>query len=762
MGLREKRKGLSIQAKLFGTVVVITLAIVGFLTAYFSARHLSSARAVMESKALTYARLLGRELEPAIAFDDRETAREVFEAATQDPEVTGIALYTESGKAVQVAGEPSGAPGGRVETLRIERGAHVIRAFGPIVSKEGPRGSVVIEIGLDSLLAEQARIRRTSALAGLGTLAVAFFAALAFSRSIARRLERIAAATDAAASGNLDHPAIVDASSDEIGQLARSFNEMTANLRKLVGQISANAAEESARLDRLVAERTEQLNGRNRDVRLVLDHVQQALATVDLAGVVSPERSSATEALLGPPSALLWDWLATSDPGFAATLQLGWEDLSADVVPRELILEQLPKVLRSGGRFLRFEYEPIVLDGTLARILVIATDVSSEMERERLEEESREALKLFEQLSRDRRAVVEYCDEASELVASLVSPDSLEPVALKRALHTLKGNSAMMGLESLAKRCHSLEDYVFENGTAPPARALVDLQTHWSTIAQTIASFSEARVVSVVEADEHEYARLEHGLLAGVPALELARQLRTWRDEPVERRLERLAEQIRTVAARLEKSVDVVSESNGVRLDARRWAPFWSAFVHVLRNAVDHGIESPEERLEAGKAQTGRICVRTSSRGTDVVVEVTDDGRGVDWEGVAARARRLGLPTSSHEDLVESLFADGMTTRSEVTAYSGRGVGMGAVRAACAAIGGSIRVESSPGKGARFEFRVPLGAETGDRRPVRGAPSTPRDALGRPSPSVRATKSRASSPPGDLRSRKSVPAPPMR
>jgi two-component system, chemotaxis family, sensor kinase CheA len=87
-----------------------------------------------------------------------------------------------------------------------------------------------------------------------------------------------------------------------------------------------------------------------------------------------------------------------------------------------------------------------------------------------------------------------------------------------------------------------------------------------------------------------------------------------------------------------------------------------------------------------------------------------DDGRGIDWSSVAAKAQRRGLPHETQSDLVEALFADGVTTRDEVNEYSGRGIGMGVIREACRSRGGEIHVDSQPGKGTTVEFRFPRAA----------------------------------------------------
>ena len=130
------------------------------------------------------------------------------------------------------------------------------------------------------------------------------------------------------------------------------------------------------------------------------------------------------------------------------------------------------------------------------------------------------------------------------------------------------------------------------------------------------------------------------------------------------------------------------------------------------QHLIDHGLEDEAERRAAGKPEAGTLTLATRREGNDIVVEIGDDGRGVDWARLKSRAEDLGHPAATREDLVAALFADGLSTRDEVDEISGRGVGLAAARAAIEALGGRVEVESRPSEGARFIFRAPLMAET--------------------------------------------------
>ena len=187
--------------------------------------------------------------------------------------------------------------------------------------------------------------------------------------------------------------------------------------------------------------------------------------------------------------------------------------------------------------------------------------------------------------------------------------------------------------------------------------------------------------------------------------------VRNWSNEAASARLQRIAEQGRSIARRFGKSETVVetrATPANLRLPPAKWANFWSVFCHVLRNTFDHGIESAVERVNVGKLPGGKVEISIAATKSGVEVRVVDDGRGIAWNKLKERAASLGLPHETELDLEEALFTDSVSSKGKVTETSGRGVGMGAVRDAVHACGGSIVIETSAGRGTMFRFRFPL------------------------------------------------------
>jgi len=420
---------------------------------------------------------------------------------------------------------------------------------------------------------------------------------------------------------------------------------------------------------------------------------------------------------LGPTAAgatLLAERIRPHDPMVADWLALGLDEVFADLLPVEVTIDQLPKRMALGDRTLKIEYAPIPRVGPVRALAVVMTDVTVSVARERLEAEHRVLLAMVDRISRDKAGFLEFVKEADEIIGGMAAdaPDDLPTI--KRQVHTLKGNAAVFGLESVAAACHAIEDHIADTGTPPEGAAWATLHSQWETVRDNLKRLVGEAPTGITLGDD-EYVVTLLAVLNGAPREVVARQVVEWRLEPTAVRMARIGDHARVLAARLQKGDITVRVHGGdLRTDPEQWAFFWSAFVHVVRNAVDHGLEPPAARVAAGKPPAGVIDLATRIEGDRFVITLTDDGRGIDWGRVAIAAAAKGLPATTHDDLVEALFHDGLSTAATVSGVSGRGVGVGAVRAACLDLDGQLHVRSEAGQGTTFEFNFPVEAMAPD------------------------------------------------
>ena len=180
---------------------------------------------------------------------------------------------------------------------------------------------------------------------------------------------------------------------------------------------------------------------------------------------------------------------------------------------------------------------------------------------------------------------------------------------------------------------------------------------------------------------------------------------------PIGQLLRRTARIVRDLSRKCGKQVEVEFAGEDTEVDKTIAEEMADPLMHIVRNAIDHGIESPEERAAAGKDPVAKICLSAAHDGSQIVVEVSDDGRGLDRAKILKKAREKNFVTDailSDKDIVELIFKPGFSTAAAVTTVSGRGVGMDVVRRQVEKLRGRVDVESKLGCGARFTIRLPL------------------------------------------------------
>lgn len=462
-------------------------------------------------------------------------------------------------------------------------------------------------------------------------------------------------------------------------------------------------------LEKIVGERTAEIEERNADMQLILGSVAEGFLTIDRTGLISSERSAATETLFGEihDGETISEVLGRHDPKVADWLAFGLPEVFDGFLPVEVSIDQLPSRIQAKGRWLSLKYCPVEKAGELSFLTVVASDVSAEVERQKLEAESRELLSMLDRIDKDKCGFLEFFAEAKKILDSLRTGnrDNLELV--KRNLHTLKGNAAMFGLQRLADACHAIEDHIAEACQIPPDAMWTELFSCWANARGNLRRLTSDDS-SQLSLTDKQYSNLLLGLLNREPVEVLAPKVAAWKLEPTKARLQRIAEQAMYLAKRLGKGdIAVRIRPCGLRLDTTDWTRFWSALIHVVRNCIDHGLETPDERVAAGKSSYGRLCLTTAVENGSFVVSVSDDGRGIAWTTIKQLADERDLPTENREDLVDALFADGLTTASSVSETSGRGVGMAAVKEACELMRGQVEITSEPGSGTEFRFVFP-------------------------------------------------------
>jgi two-component system chemotaxis sensor kinase CheA len=259
------------------------------------------------------------------------------------------------------------------------------------------------------------------------------------------------------------------------------------------------------------------------------------------------------------------------------------------------------------------------------------------------------------------------------------------------------------------KVVHALRDAVetiVENPTGPVERAAATCVSCLDKIEDQGRLWDEGqkRYAELVESVDH-LTRVADSLQRGVLGTRMV---------PIGPLFNRFKRSVRDIAAELGKSVLLEISGEKTELDKRMIDELGDPLVHLIRNAIDHGIEPADVRLRKGKPETATVKLAAAHRGNGVIMSISDDGGGVDVERIRDRAISRGLVSAeqaaglSPRELTDFIWQPGFSTAREVSNISGRGVGMDIVRTRIESLSGSIDVDSTPGVGTTFNIRLPL------------------------------------------------------
>lgn len=304
----------------------------------------------------------------------------------------------------------------------------------------------------------------------------------------------------------------------------------------------------------------------------------------------------------------------------------------------------------------------------------------------------------------DQELLPLFLEEADELYPQIGNAlqawrahpsDALLARKLQRSLHTLKGSARMAGAMRVGNLVHRMEDRMTEAGAAITQRSTAfweELQNQFDGISKMIELLR-----TDVAAEDSAAAAAEESMGQRVPFASIGK---------------RLYRIVRQTGKELGKKANLELRGTEVELEPDLLEKITAPFEHLLRNAIAHGLESPQQRESAGKPPIGDIRLSLRRENNEAVFEFMDDGAGLDVDGLRRKAVEMGLLRAgavvSNMQVMQLIFAPGLSTATEVTAISGRGVGMDVVRSEITALGGRIAVLSRQGEGTCFIIRLPL------------------------------------------------------
>ena len=452
----------------------------------------------------------------------------------------------------------------------------------------------------------------------------------------------------------------------------------------------------SHNLEKMVADRTAEITKTNALLRTILDSLGQGILVFGEDGKALPVYSQICETLFGREISgrPIDDVLGfTEAVGFSSWRQAVFAEMLdfADLTP--LAPARLPLVPPTE---IALSYNRMVGEsGLTTGVVVVATDRTAEVEAIRVAQKERALVKKIVQVAKHRDAFRLFIEDAQELIQQFLKGDVHDQAVLERKLHTLKGGAATFALDQLAQVCHVFEDFLKSMGPG-------DL--HSASFAMRLRR-SATEMKTILDDELETLIELLGPLQKAKAVLKIDEVLKVYSMSMVE------------LADRLGKQLAPLKiEGGSLEVPTVRFQGLLNSFVHAFRNAIDHGLESPEKRVSCGKSPEGHLMIACSHEGDSLKIEVSDDGGGVNVERVREKLRsipvRAHLAEGSDFEVAQAILDGDLSTADIVTDISGRGVGLSAVTDEVRKLGGTIRVDSVIGKGMTITILVPYTAPT--------------------------------------------------
>jgi HPt (histidine-containing phosphotransfer) domain-containing protein/HAMP domain-containing protein len=565
---------------------------------------------------------------------------------------------------------------------------------------------------------------------------------LAADRLIKRPIFKLRKETDEVINGNLLSP--IDLSrDDELGALARDFAHMRDSVREKIGIIE----QQNFSLEQKVQDRTAQLEQKTKELTAVFKSLQEGIVTFSRTQKLDPQPSPYLLEIFGISSVegrSLGDLLfgtqksdATAQCLSALDAILGSSDLNFDfnrfLLPRDHVI-----TVNGRTRILDLSWSPVISDaGTVEKMVLCVRDITEIQAVRALARSNQETVRCLQELMSCEASTYNLFFDALpgriSNIRELILLNSQESVRdAMRSLHTIKGNSRTFGFTALSDKTHEIEGLLKEELQGTPVirdsqkimNQLIRLQEiyqQYQDVRYKVLKIAQAEIKITFGDLIEEFLKELQGKDSPA-ARELSRRLKgVFGQQDLRMALESMGQSALPSIARdcLKPIPRLNVAGDNIYLQADRLTLLSDVFMHLFRNSMDHGIEAPMERDRLKKPAQGYIEITIHHDDDQLEIIYQDDGHGLDVARTREVMQKHGmLPPGaqpSRQQLQYAIFADGFSTAERVTAVSGRGVGMSAVRSMIQHEGGSIHCEilggENPQDGTaalRWIIRLPL------------------------------------------------------
>lgn len=480
---------------------------------------------------------------------------------------------------------------------------------------------------------------------------------------------------------------------------------------------------------------------RSDSIKNLLDNAGQGFLTINDKLIVTDEFSNECVRIFGvqvggrPIASLLASGVETG--ALEAMTDIFRNVFSEENKLRNKVyMSLLPGEIRINNRAIQFVYK-IIRSGTEKQIMFILTDITQRKHLEQKMEEEKTNMRLAVKAVMNKNDIVATLQELEAFYTKTVfdtlavTADFRQALAsIFRTVHTFKGNLAQLSMTHTSNTLHGIENDLQCALDAPESYTSEQVAGLFRRVSYAQLVEDDIRVITdtlgqdyfrqdeTVAVDKHNILAIEEKIrLLCSPELSarLLPSVKKLRYQNFKNILMKYNEYLLFTAEKLEKEMnDITVLGDDVFIDADKYRPFTKSLTNIFRNIADHAIEPPDERIDKGKNVKGSVtCKLVEQEPNNFVFSIQDDGRGIDFARVREKALEKGLYSPeelaqfSPKKLLELVLLDNFSTKDSVTAISGRGMGLSAVKAEIEQIGGKMEIDTEPGTGTKFVFRLP-------------------------------------------------------
>lgn len=482
----------------------------------------------------------------------------------------------------------------------------------------------------------------------------------------------------------------------------------------------------SKQLESLVEERTKEIVSLNRMMKALLDSLNQGFFVFNAEGTCLPIYSKACLEILesNPAERKIWDVLSLNTEKVKG-FQNWMHTLFSEMLPFEDLAPLGPTNREhSQKKEISIQYYPIRMqEGSIEAIACVASDITDLVEAKHQAEQDRAKVDSILKIIQHKKQVELFFSESLKDIESLNqlisgnTPLTDYEVPL-RILHTLKGGAASFSYVDLKILCHQTENFLASH------KNVLDL-TSWNSFKNKIKEIEHC-FNSIIENYQQMFGKIYSAneekisfdftdllkIISSTNSAELKKSLEDkYLFEPIHDHISHFQDIINSTASLLNKKIAPLKiTGDNIKVPKKRFDYLFQVLIHALRNSVDHGIETPDQRVSAKKQDLGHLQISFAVENSNLLITLEDDGQGINPHIIREKLKRENSPYANLPDneIIYRIFDSSFSTKTEVSEISGRGVGMNAILAEVTSLGGKIHIDSQIGQFTKFLIQVPF------------------------------------------------------